>query len=93
MQKDVILYVFLYSSHQPVCLQTKPVAFPLTDVSWLFHLVKQKLSSKVVKLEEFKKKNQTCSEVNSKDWGLFIADKGYPIENNFRNGRVVSHFS
>jgi len=55
MNKHMNVYVFLYSSHQHNCLQKKPAAFPRTAVSWLFHLVKQKLSSEAVKLEEFRK--------------------------------------
>lgn len=35
--------------------EKNPAAFPPTAVSWLFPLVKQKLSSEVAKLEEFKK--------------------------------------
>lgn len=53
--RDRSVYVFLYGSHRHICLLKKSAAFLLTAVSWLFLVVKQKLSSKVVKLEEFKK--------------------------------------
>lgn len=35
---------------------------------------------------------QICSEVNWKDWGLFIADKDFPIENNLELEDPVTFF-
>lgn len=48
-------HAFLNSSHWHICLLKKHAVFPLTAVCWLFLPVKQKLSSEVVKLEEFEK--------------------------------------